>query len=82
MHRRSLASLFVAVGLAVSGSACKPKADAGGGSGSKTEPSEIVIGHYASMTGNTAHFGQDTDKAARLAVEQLNAAGGVELFDG
>jgi branched-chain amino acid transport system substrate-binding protein len=29
------------------------------------------------MTGNTAHFGQDTDKAVRLAVDEANAAGGV-----
>jgi branched-chain amino acid transport system substrate-binding protein len=76
MLRRSFVSLFVAFGLAVSGSACKPKTE-GGGAGGKTGATEIVIGHYASMTGNTAHFGQDTDKAARLAVEQLNAAGGV-----
>lgn len=36
-----------------------------------------MIGHYASLTGNTAHFGQDTDKAVRLAVDEQNAAGGV-----
>jgi len=36
-----------------------------------------VVGHYGSMTGNTAHFGQDTDKAIRLAVDEINAAGGV-----
>ncbi|HVZ34111.1 MAG TPA: ABC transporter substrate-binding protein, partial [Polyangiaceae bacterium] len=39
--------------------------------------SEIVIGHYGSLTGNTAHFGQDTDKAVRLAVDEQNAAGGL-----
>jgi branched-chain amino acid transport system substrate-binding protein len=80
MQRRTLVSLLLGLGLAVSGSACKKKDDAGGGAarGAGTpDTSEIVIGHYASMTGNTAHFGQDTDKAARLAVEQLNAAGGV-----
>lgn len=78
MHRRSLITSFVALALAVSGSACK-KTGAGSGSGSeaKTDATDIVLGHYASMTGGTAHFGQDTDKAARLAVEQLNAAGGV-----
>jgi len=80
MHRRQLFSLAVAAGIVISGSACKKK-DEGGGSdakgGGKADKGEIIIGHYASMTGNTAHFGQDTDKAARLAVEQLNAAGGV-----
>jgi len=39
--------------------------------------SEIVVGHYASMTGSIAHFGQDTDKAVRLALDQINAAGGI-----
>ena len=80
MHRRQLFSLAVTVGIAVSGSACKKKDDgsvAGAKGADKADTSEIVIGHYASMTGNTAHFGQDTDKAARLAAEQINAAGGV-----
>jgi branched-chain amino acid transport system substrate-binding protein len=74
MFRRSLLGTFLALGVAALSPACKKNAD-GGGSGAAA--SEIVIGHYASMTGNTAHFGQDTDKAARLAAEQLNAAGGV-----
>ena len=79
MHRRQLFSLAVAAGIAVSGSACKKKDDGSAGSAgaARAEASEIVIGHYASMTGSTAHFGQDTDKAARLAVDQLNEAGGV-----
>jgi branched-chain amino acid transport system substrate-binding protein len=41
------------------------------------EAGEIVIGHYASMTGSIAHFGQDTDKAVRLALGEINAAGGI-----
>jgi branched-chain amino acid transport system substrate-binding protein len=78
MNRRLLVSLLISLGIAVSGSACKNKGDASGSGGTgKASAGEIVIGHYASMTGNTAHFGQDTDKAARLAVEQINAAGGV-----
>ena len=58
--RRSLLSGLCAAALSqVVG--CKKRApeaaaDAQGGT-------EIVIGHYASMTGNTAHFGQDTDAA-------------------
>jgi branched-chain amino acid transport system substrate-binding protein len=54
-----------------------PREGEGAKPGAPATPAKIVIGHYASMTGGTAHFGQDTDKAARLAVEQLNAAGGV-----
>jgi branched-chain amino acid transport system substrate-binding protein len=59
---------------------CKPRDNASSeGAGTIAEPSasEIVVGHYASMTGGTAHFGQDTDKALRLALEQVNAAGGI-----
>ncbi|HET7501048.1 MAG TPA: ABC transporter substrate-binding protein [Kofleriaceae bacterium] len=37
----------------------------------------IVIGHFASMTGSEATFGQSTDKAIRLALAERNAAGGV-----
>jgi branched-chain amino acid transport system substrate-binding protein len=80
MDRRALFGLLASAGLAGLTPACKKKDDGGGGSGngpSRSETGDIVIGHYASMTGNTAHFGQDTDKAARLAAEQLNAAGGV-----
>ena len=37
----------------------------------------IRIGHYASMTGPTATFGTSTDEGIRLALEQINAKGGV-----
>ena len=39
---------------------------------------EIVIGHYASMTGSEATFGQSTDNGIRMAVDEINAAGGVD----
>ncbi|MEY4547420.1 MAG: hypothetical protein RL685_3615 [Pseudomonadota bacterium] len=74
----------VALGTVVGSAGCKDsKSDptstgAGGATAASTAASnEIVIGHYASLTGNTAHFGQDTDKAIRLAVDEVNAAGGV-----
>lgn len=37
----------------------------------------IVIGHYGSMTGSEATFGQSTDRGIRLAIAQRNAQGGV-----
>ena len=37
----------------------------------------ILIGHYASMTGSEATFGQSTDHAIRLALAERNARGGV-----
>ena len=66
--------------LLCSSMACKdskPEGSAATTGPSTAESSEIVIGHYGSMTGNTAHFGQDTDKAIRLAVDEKNAQGGV-----
>lgn len=37
----------------------------------------IVVGHVASMTGDTATFGRSADQGIRMAVEEINAAGGV-----
>lgn len=37
----------------------------------------IKVGHYASMTGKEATFGQSTDNGIRLAVREINAAGGI-----
>lgn len=38
---------------------------------------EILVGHFASMTGSEATFGQSTDNGILMAVEEINAAGGV-----
>ncbi len=44
----------------------------------KKESKEIVVGHFGTMTGGEASFGQSTDKGIRLALEEINAAGGVK----
>jgi branched-chain amino acid transport system substrate-binding protein len=36
-----------------------------------------VVGHVASMTGDTATFGRSTDQGMRMAIEEVNASGGV-----
>jgi len=48
---------------------------AGSQAGTAAEP--VLIGHYGSMTGKEATFGQSTDNGIRLAVEEINAAGGL-----
>jgi branched-chain amino acid transport system substrate-binding protein len=48
--------------------------DGGGGGGG----GDIIVGHYASMTGNEANFGISTDNGIKLAVKERNAAGGVK----
>src|ERR1019366_6405879 len=38
---------------------------------------EIRVGEYASLTGKEASFGQSSHKGITMAVEEINAAGGV-----
>ena len=72
---------LAALGCLAQLGACKKSggdaAPSGSSSAGSAETQGVVIGHYASMTGNTAHFGQDTDKAVHLAVDEANASGGV-----
>src|SRR5215510_3506351 len=82
LSRRRLlgaAPLLVAAlaGLGLGCKDSKPSGSAGASTPNAPASSEIVVGHYGSLTGNTAHFGQDTDKAIRLAIDEVNAAGGV-----
>lgn len=69
LHRRSvLGGFFAAVGLlslAGMSAAC----------GNTAEP--IVIGHYGSLTGSEATFGQSTSNGIKLAIKEFNAAGGL-----
>ena len=43
----------------------------------KQEANEILIGHVASMTGDTATFGLSADKGIRLALDEINKEGPV-----
>ena len=47
--------------------------DKGGGTGG----SEIIVGEFASLTGKEATFGTSSHEGTQLAIEELNAAGGV-----
>jgi branched-chain amino acid transport system substrate-binding protein len=58
--------------------ACPPKPESGGaqgGTGGTT--GEILIGEYGSLTGSEASFGQETHNAIMMAIEEVNAGGGV-----
>ena len=48
-----------------------------GGSGGGGDSDEILIGHYGSLTGSQATFGISTDNGIKMAIEELNAAGGI-----
>lgn len=64
-------SLFVLV-LAVA-----PYFLAANGCSKGASSDEIVLGHYGSMTGSEATFGKSTDNGIQLAIEEINATGGV-----
>jgi branched-chain amino acid transport system substrate-binding protein len=60
-------TLLAAVAMPLSITGCRSGGDA----------NEMVVGHFASMTGSQATFGQSTDNGIRLAIDEINAAGGV-----
>jgi len=68
---RSISLLAFALLATVTG--CK-KEQSSGDSGT----GDIVIGHYASMTGSEATFGQSTDNGIKLAVKEINEKGGIK----
>src|SRR5687768_6718162 len=70
--RLSIAAALAALACAAVLGPAGCKKNNGGGSG------DIVVGHYASMTGNEANFGISTDNGIKLAVKERNAAGGIK----
>lgn len=44
---------------------------------SKKQDTGIPVGHFSSLTGAQATFGQSDDRGVQLAVEEINASGGV-----
>jgi branched-chain amino acid transport system substrate-binding protein len=59
---------------------CKPPEPSGGGAGGTNAPAAgnvIKVGEYASLTGNEATFGQSSHNGTQLAIDEVNAAGGV-----
>ena len=67
---RSIASVALAIGFASGLAACNKK-EAG------ASDNEILIGHYGSLTGATATFGQSAQKGIEMAVDAINTSGGV-----
>lgn len=54
---------------------CPPKTETGGAAGGGG--GEILVGEYGSLTGSEATFGQSTHNGIMMAVDEVNAAGGV-----
>jgi len=78
--RIARAVAVAALAMAVVG--CEKKQEAAApaapAAGAAVTGDTILIGHVASMTGEQATFGESTDNAIRLAVNEANAKGGVK----
>jgi len=76
----------LAIAAAVALAACGKKEEA---PAPKAEPAKaaeapaevIKIGHVGPLTGGIAHLGKDNENGARLAVDEINAAGGLKVGD-
>src|SRR5439155_12528844 len=82
--RSLLPSAILCLLLALSGVGCKKEgksSNTGTTQGSRGETStsanEILFGEYGSMTGATATFGTSSHEGIMLAVDEINAGGGL-----
>src|ERR1041384_3788584 len=66
-----LLALLLVVGCGKSPDKSAGGAGSGGGGG------VIKVGEFASLTGKEAAFGQSSHKGTQLAIDEINAAGGV-----
>jgi branched-chain amino acid transport system substrate-binding protein len=75
MRKRLLILLTLILSLAFLG--CPPKTENAGNGGTTDAGGEILVGEYGSMTGPQATFGQSTHNGIMIAMDEINAAGGV-----
>ncbi|MCU0940326.1 MAG: branched-chain amino acid ABC transporter substrate-binding protein [Burkholderiaceae bacterium] len=74
----------VAIAAAVALAACGKKEEPAKKEEAKAAPAApapatVKIGHVAPLTGGIAHLGKDNENGARLAVDEINAAGGLDV---
>ena len=74
MKKNWLALATAILSLALIG--CPPKTESSGTTDTAAG-GEILVGEYGSLTGPQATFGQSTHNGIMLAVDEINAAGGV-----
>jgi len=72
-----LAIITAAAIVALAG--CGKKEEATKAEMKKAAEDVIKIGHVAPLTGGIAHLGKDNENGARMAVDEINAAGGIKL---
>lgn len=69
--RHLLLSSLLTLGVGLS--SCTKNADT-----PSSSTGDILVGQYGSMTGSEATFGISTDKGVRLAIDEVNAKGGIK----
>lgn len=77
MKKKSLALFICIVMVLVALTGCAPKAAAAGTEQPAAEPEVIKIGAVFPMTGDVATFGESSKNAVSIAVEEVNAKGGI-----
>ena len=86
MKKRSLCCLAAAACLLLSLTACgssgSDQSSAGSGASSGGDGNVITLGMIGPLTGSVAVYGTHIANGVDLAVEEINAAGGVTLSDG
>lgn len=76
----------LAIAAAVALAACGKKEEPAKKEAAKAAPAApaeqvVKIGHVAPLTGPIAHLGKDNENGARMAVDEINAAGGIKVGD-
>jgi len=71
-------TLPAVLGAALTLCGCSKESDSGSGTGSAGGGGDMFkVGEFASLTGKEATFGQMSHHGTQLAIEEVNAAGGV-----
>ena len=87
MNNTMLKVAPLAIAAAVALAACGKKEEAPKAEAAKAaapaapQKGQIKIGHVAPLTGGIAHLGKDNENGACMAVEEINAAGGLKVGD-
>lgn len=84
MKKKNMLSLMLAGCLALSLTACGGQSESGAGDADSSAPSgdgTITLGMIGPLTGSVAVYGTHIENGVKLAIEEINAAGGVTLSD-
>lgn len=85
MKKKNMLSMMLAGCLALSLTACGGSSESGAASdnsGASGDSGTITLGMIGPLTGSVAVYGTHIENGVKLAIEEINAAGGVTLSDG